>query len=256
MMAEALDELRHKVALSCRILALTGLVKEITGHVSARVPGAQEMVIRCRGDDEYGLPFTGPRAIRRLDFDGQGPGLGEQHVAPIELPIHGEIYKARPEVSCVVHAHPPAVLLCGIAGVELRPVFGAFDPAAMALALEGIPVYPRSILISRPELGAELVGAMGNKPVCIMRGHGIAVTGRTVEEATLRAIRLENLARVCWQLARHGPLPDVSAEDVAEFGGQAGAVVPRGDEWVWRYYVRLVEDKRSLADESVLTPLS
>ncbi|MFI5270147.1 MAG: class II aldolase/adducin family protein, partial [Chloroflexota bacterium] len=67
-MAE-LDELKGKVAQACRILAMTGLVREITGHVSARVPGAEEMILRCRGEDEFGLPYTQAGAIRRMSFE-------------------------------------------------------------------------------------------------------------------------------------------------------------------------------------------
>jgi len=55
-MADTLGELREKVAISCRILAMMGLVKEIFGHVSVRIPGTQEAFIRCRGAVEEGLP--------------------------------------------------------------------------------------------------------------------------------------------------------------------------------------------------------
>jgi 3,4-dihydroxyphthalate decarboxylase len=136
------------------------------------------------------------------------------------------------------------VLLCGKAGVELRPVIGAYDTVALALALEGegIPSYPRSVLISTPELAGELLDAMGDHSVCVMRGHGITVTGASVEEATIRAISLENLARVCWQLSSRGPLEEISAEDAAAFASRgSGQVISRGTEWVWRSYVRLLD---------------
>ncbi len=248
--ADALEELRAKVAMSCRILAMVGVVHDILGHVSARVPGSDEMLIRCRGDDEFGVAFTGPSAIRRLDFDGRGPGLGGDHVPVSELPIHGETYKARPEVGCVIHAHPPGVLLCGIAGLELRPVYGAYDPGGMQLALDGIPVFPRSVLISRPELARPMLEVMGDKPLVVMRGHGVTVTGRSVEEATIRTIHLERLARVCWHLATKGPLPTISPEDVEDFGrrGRTPAAGSRSEEWVWRSYARLVEEGRQSLD--------
>src|SRR5215213_182765 len=217
-MTDAAPELRATVALACRILAAAGLVKEITGHVSARLPGTDEMLIRCRGEDEYGLRWTSEAQVRRLDFSGRGPGLGDRHVAPLELPIHGETYRARPEAGAVVHAHPPAALLCGLAGLPLRPVFGAFDPEALELAAGGVPVYPRAVLIDRPALAAELLAAMGDAPVCLMRGHGITVVGRTVQEATIRAIKLEALARVTWQLAAAGrTAPDLPAEEIESF---------------------------------------
>ena len=105
-MADELDELRWKVAASCRILGMQGLVRESTGHVSARIPGTDEMFVRCRGGDERGLMFTDVDNVRRVDFDGEGPGMGDRHARPNETPIHGEIYRAYPEVQAVVHAHP------------------------------------------------------------------------------------------------------------------------------------------------------
>src|SRR5262247_3570503 len=47
-MADPIEELREKVAVSCRILAMEGMVDEILGHVSARIAGGDEMWIRCR----------------------------------------------------------------------------------------------------------------------------------------------------------------------------------------------------------------
>src|SRR5206468_5715100 len=100
-----------KVATASRILGMLGLVRESTGHVSARIPGSDEMWVRCRGGDENGLVFTGLHNVRRTDFDGEGPGMGQEHGKPHETPIHGEIYRARPEVNAVIHAHPYYALL-------------------------------------------------------------------------------------------------------------------------------------------------
>ena len=226
----AADELRRTVALACRILAHMGLVRDITGHVSARIPGTDEMVIRCRGDDEFGLAFTRTRQVRRVDFDGHGGGLGKRHVVPLELPIHGELYRARPEVGAVVHAHPAAVLLCGLAGLELRPVFGAYDAYALGVAAAGVPVFPRSLLIDGKEIAGELIEAMAGHDTCLMRGHGITVVGATVEQATIRALKLEVLAEVTWQLATSGrEVGELPEDEVAAFLGrsQGGLGDPR-----------------------------
>jgi len=102
--------LAWKVALSCRILAKLGLFKETTGHVSAR-NGKNQMLIRGRGPRETGLLFTKPGDILLADFDGQDQDKKAGLKPPNEACIHGEIYKARPEAACVVHAHPAAVVL-------------------------------------------------------------------------------------------------------------------------------------------------
>jgi ribulose-5-phosphate 4-epimerase/fuculose-1-phosphate aldolase len=151
-MAETLEELREKVAVSCRILAMEGLVEEILGHVSARIAGSDEMWIRCRSPEEEGVRYTTLEAIQRVDFDGKGPHKEEQFQVPNELPIHGEIYKKRSDVGCVIHAHPKEALICGITELEFRPIFGAFNIQAMRMALEGIPVFPRSYLVNRRSL--------------------------------------------------------------------------------------------------------
>lgn len=228
-----LDELRAEIALACRILAVEGLVDGILGHVSARV-GEDRMLIRCRGPREHGLLFTEDADIQLVDFVGKGGTLADGFAVPNELPIHGELLRTRPEVGAVVHAHPPAVLTCGIAELPLRPVFGSFNIPAMRLAHEGIPVYPRSVLIRRPELAREMLAAMGDAPVCVLRGHGITVTGRNVREAVMRALNLNALAVVTLDVARTGrTAPDIPAEDIAELPDLGSAF---NDDANWRYF--------------------
>ena len=253
-MADEVSELRRKVALSCRILAMKGLVRETTGHVSARIPGTAEMVIRGRGNSESGLLFTREEDVLRCDFDGSGIPDDAPVGKPQELPIHGEIYKARPEAMCVVHAHPPGALLCGITGVELRPTFLAYDPSAARFGFDGVPVFPRSMTLTRPDEVAPMLEVMGEKSYCLMRGHGITVYGGSVEEATVRAIKLETLARINWHAAQRGGAPDVPAEDVevvrrrtGRGGGQRDSVGP-----VWNYYVQLLEHPGALVDDPIL----
>jgi ribulose-5-phosphate 4-epimerase/fuculose-1-phosphate aldolase len=238
-MSAALEELKQKVALSCRILAMEGLVEGILGHVSARIAESDEMLIRCRGEEERGVFFTSEEAIRRVNFDGQRSEREGRYEVPKELPIHGEIYKVRPDVGCVIHAHPPAALICGITKLDLRPIFGAFNIPAMRMALEGIPVFPRSVLINKPELAAAMIEVMGQKDICLLRGHGVTVTGRTVEEAAVRALDFNTLARVTLHVAQSGreanDIPPQDREALPDLGSTFNTT------WVWRYYVGLVE---------------
>ena len=234
-------ELKQTVALACRILAMQGLVKETTGHVSARLPGTDRMLIRARGRDESGLLFTRPEEVIETDFDGSDVPSDAPLGTPHELPIHGESYRARPEIGAVVHAHPPGILLCGLAGVELRPIFGAYDPSAMQLAFGGVPVYPRSITLTRAEFAQDMLRCMGDRDVCVLRGHGITVLGSSVEEATVKAIKLETLARVTW-LVHSSQVPSISEEDQAVFRSpERGLGRRRGGLAVWRSYVAMLD---------------
>lgn len=209
-------ELRADVATACRILARRGLVDGILGHVSARV-AEDELVVRCRGPEERGLAFTAASDVWRVTLDGAPVDVPDGWRAPNELAIHTQLMRDRPEVGAVVHAHPPAALLAGLAGLPIRPVFGAFNIPAMRLARAGVPVYRRPILITRPELAAEMVAAMDGRSVCILAGHGITAAARTVEEATVIASDLHVLLTVTVELARLGAEPpELTDEDLAE----------------------------------------
>jgi ribulose-5-phosphate 4-epimerase/fuculose-1-phosphate aldolase len=231
-----LAPLRRTVALACRILANAGLAEDILGHVSVRV-GSGAMLVRCRGPQEQGLLFTLEQDVRLVGFDGEGDAL-DGWAVPNELPIHAEILRARPDVDAVLHCHPPSVLVAGVEDIALRPVFGAYNIPAARLALDGVPVYSRSVLVRRPELGRELVEAMGQSPVCVMRGHGITTVGsgeHAVEQALSRALSLEVLARVSIERARLGDrAADLPAEDVAELPDLGSSF---NDVSIWRHHV-------------------
>jgi ribulose-5-phosphate 4-epimerase/fuculose-1-phosphate aldolase len=247
-MAESLEELRTKVAQACRILALTGLMKDTLGHVSVRIPGSDEMLIRCRGPQESGLLFTADEDIRRVTFDGKGPDLEGRFSPPGELPIHGETFKERAEVGCVIHAHPAGAVLCGLSGVEFRHILGAYDSGmSMKLLQDGIPLYPRSVLIRNPQLAAEMLAAMGNRNVCLLRGHGVTVTGATIEEATVRAIAFESFCRLSWQLRLAGvTAPEMPSEDIAQ---DLPLFSRQSPDSVWRYYVKLLDYRRPVGTD-------
>ena len=231
---EDVDALRAEIAQACRILAVEGLVDGILGHVSVRVDD-DHMLIRCRGPKEHGLLFTEPADVRLVDLAGHGTDLTDGYAVPNELPIHGETLRARPEVNAVVHAHPPAVLACGIAELPLRPVFGAFNIPAMRMAHDGIPTYQRSVLIRRPDLAKQMLAAMGDRPVCVLRGHGITTTGSTVREAVMRALNLNALASVTLTVAMTGrTAADIPEQDVAELPDLGSAF---NDDANWRYHV-------------------
>ncbi len=220
-------ERRLLVANACRVLGARGLAEDVLGHVSVRT-GPDRILVRCRGPREEGLFLTQAADVHEVDLDGRpvGDDLDGWSV-PNELPIHAEVLRARPDVDAVVHCHPPSVLLAGLEGVPLRPVFGAYHIPAARMALDGVAVYPRSVLVRRPELGREVATALGDSPVLVMRGHGITAVGsgpHAVEQAVVRALALDVLARVSLESARlGGRAPELTPEDVAELPDLGGA---------------------------------
>jgi ribulose-5-phosphate 4-epimerase/fuculose-1-phosphate aldolase len=228
MPANGLPARRLLVANACRILGARGLAEDVLGHISLRI-GPERILTRCRGPREEGLFLTRSVDVRDVDLDGRprdGVGL-EGWSVPNELPIHAEVLRARPDVDAVVHCHPPSVLMAGLEGVPLRPVFGAYHIPAARMALEGVPVYPRSVLVRRPELGREVAAALGDANVLVMRGHGITAVGsgeHAVEQAVVRALALDVLARVSVEAARlGGNAVELSEDDVAELPDLGGS---------------------------------
>jgi 3,4-dihydroxyphthalate decarboxylase len=240
MRQSELAELRREVALACRVLAYAGLVADVLGHVSVRA-GDDALLVRCRGPAESGLLFSTPDDVHLVPLDGPAapaagkPALSGGYAAPSELPIHAETLRSRPEVVSVVHAHPPAIVLADLAGLTLRPVVGAYNIPALRMARDGIPVYPRAVLIRRADLAAEMLAAMGPAPVCVLRGHGLTATGASIKQAVIRALNAEALAQAILGAAQAGGYPpDLPDADVAELPDLGGTL---NEESVWRYHV-------------------
>ncbi len=228
------------MALSCRILARLGLFKETTGHVSARNPDGRSMLIRGRGGAETGLLFTRPKDVVLADFDGALLKSRAGLKTPNEACIHGEIYKRRPGAGGVVHAHPPSIVLTSMAGIALKPIFGGYDPQGMRLAVKGVPLYQSSLTLHSVAQVHEMLEVMGDSDVCVLRGHGVVVVGKTIEEATVRAIKLEHLAQMNLSAAALGSVPAIPQVDIDAFLARRG-VPGKTQDPVWRYYAEWLE---------------
>ena len=240
-----LAALAERVARACRVLGRLDLTHAAFGHVSARIPGSDRMLIRARGPGELGVRYTGAEQIIEVDFDGKLARPNAEGLAvPQEIFIHAEIYRARPEIFSVIHIHPPTPMLFTICCKPLRPLYGAFDPPSAKLAIEGMPTYPRSVLINTKERGEDLARVMGPAKVCLMRGHGVTTAARSVEQATLYMIQLNQLADVNYRASMLGDAEPISSDDQAEIAAIRGLESnpengdpPTGVEATnWRYF--------------------
>jgi L-fuculose-phosphate aldolase len=243
---ETVDELKMLVAQSCRILGMENMTREPAGHVSARIPGSDHVIIKARGPGEVALRYTQPGDLLICDLEGNKVEGRDDLQPPGETPIHLEVLKARADVNCVIHVHPINVVLFTVTNRELLPLVGAYDPGALNLVLDGIPRYPRSILIQTPRLGQDLAQTIGSKSVCLMRGHGITACGPSVQDATVTAWRLNGLADLNYRAALLGTPEAISDEDIEEFSGRSGARARvaggRGSASTWTYLVRRSEE--------------
>lgn len=231
-----LDEQRALVAQGCRVAAARGLVDGILGHLSLRIDD-ERLLIRCRSDTDTGVAFTRASDVRLVTLDGTAGATGELdgYRVPNELPIHVETLLANPEYRAVAHLHPPAVVAADLAGIEIRPIYGAYDIPGAWLARGGVPVYERAVLIRNSALGKEMVAAMRGRPVVICRGHGITSGAATVERAVLQAINVDALARMSLRVRSAGgtlaDIDDSDWDDLPDLGA------PFTAEAAWRHEV-------------------
>lgn len=240
-------ELYESIATACQVMAEQGLVENILGHISARVSD-DEMLVRCRGPFESGLAYTTAEDIRLVPFDGPAD-IGEWRV-PNELPIHTEAMRRRLEVTAVVHAHPPAVVTLSLLDVPLLPIYGAYDIPGARLAAEGIPTWRRSALIRTTELAGEMADALGDRPVLVLRGHGLVSVAAgpphtAIARAVLQAIAVDTLARTTLAIVQAGGTPEpISDEDLAELPDLGGGF---NIETMWRHLQRRAADQVRMA---------
>ena len=104
--------------------------------------------------------------------------------------IHGEIYRARPEVMSIVHCHAPQLIPFGATRTSLKPLYHMSGFLA-----EGVPIFEireaagiTDMLIRSSTLGAALARSLGDKPMVLMRGHGATMVGRSIAQAVYRSI--------------------------------------------------------------------
>jgi ribulose-5-phosphate 4-epimerase/fuculose-1-phosphate aldolase len=176
--------LLEDIVVGSRILAEFGVVDGF-GHVSARHPTNPNHFLMSRS---LAPALVTADDIMEFDLDGNAIDARGRTVF-LERFIHGEIYKARPDVMSVVHTHSAGVIPFSVTKVPMRPMF--HNPSFLAV---GVPVWEirkdfgeADMLVGNSALGKSLAQTLGDKPVVLMRGHGDVTVGPTVKMAVFRA---------------------------------------------------------------------
>jgi ribulose-5-phosphate 4-epimerase/fuculose-1-phosphate aldolase len=203
------------------ILASEGILDGY-GHVSVRNPANPKHYFLSRS-----LAPGLVTAADIIEYDLDSNPIGDDRLSYRERFIHGEIYKARPDVMAIVHDHSPAVIPFSISSVPLRAV--AHLAAFIGV---GIPVFEirdvdgiTDMLVTSPKRGQALAKVLGNYPAALMRGHGAAVVGASVKEAVGRAIYLDLNARIQEQaILLGGKVTYFEAEEAKKTAPQDGYV--------------------------------
>jgi ribulose-5-phosphate 4-epimerase/fuculose-1-phosphate aldolase len=189
------------IVVGSRILADFGVV-DAFGHVSARDPTNPNRFLMSRS---LAPALVTAGDVMEFDLDGNAVDARGRQVF-LERFIHGEIYKARPDVMAVVHTHSPGVIPFTVSRVPLRPMF---HNAAFLGA--GAPVWEirkdfgeTDMLVRDAARGKSLAGTLGDKSVVLMRGHGDVTVGPAVKVAVFRAYYTDVNARLQTQAVALG----------------------------------------------------
>jgi L-ribulose-5-phosphate 4-epimerase len=185
--AETITSLRQTVATLHSELTKYGLVAWTAGNVSARVPGADLMVIKPSGVSYDELTAA---AMIVCDLDGQ---VVEGDLAPSsDTAAHAYVYRAMAEVGGVVHTHSPYACAWAARNEPIPCVL-----TAMADEFGGeIPVGPFA-LIGNDDIGKGIVETLSGhrSPAVLMRNHGVFTIGPDAKAAVKAAVMCEDVAR-------------------------------------------------------------
>ena len=203
------------------------------GHVSVRHPADPQRYLMSRS---IAPELVTAADVMEYDLDSN-PVDARGRATYLERFIHGEVYRARPDVKAVVHDHSPSVIPFGVSTAPLRPLYHM-----SAFLGGGVPVFDiktasgqsTDMLVRNAALGKSLAQTLGTRPVALMRGHGAVVVGASLPLVVFRAVYTEMNARLQAQaMALGGPVTYLDDEEARRAETSVGGTVPRPWE-LWR----------------------
>jgi ribulose-5-phosphate 4-epimerase/fuculose-1-phosphate aldolase len=226
----AVSGLKRDIVSACRILSQKKLVEGF-GHISARIPNTELFLITSR----ISLALIEESDLLTLDFQGKiVDGHGQ---APFEAWLHTAIMKTKPRVNAITRIHARVANIFSVTDQKLEPVHnhGSFFAG-------GVPVFQTPDLISTEKLGNEVAQAMADKPAILLRGNGQVTIGRTIPEAVMMAIYLEEAAEVLYGALQIGkPIPLTLDESEQR---QSEALPPVDLERAWNFFKHRVDKNK------------
>jgi ribulose-5-phosphate 4-epimerase/fuculose-1-phosphate aldolase len=220
-----------------RILAMEGIL-DGWGHVSVRHPKDPNRYLLSRN---LAAELVTKADIMEYDLDS-APVDRRGRDMYTERFIHGEIFKARPDVNAVIHTHAPPLIPFTVTKIPLRPMYHR-----AAFVAQGIPVFEiregfgmTDMLIRNQAHGQALAKSLGDKPAALMRGHGATVVAPSLPRLVGRSVFLVKNATLQQQaLALGGAVNYLDAEEARLIEAREGYGLGRA----WEAWKRKVEIK-------------
>jgi HCOMODA/2-hydroxy-3-carboxy-muconic semialdehyde decarboxylase len=222
----------EELVVANRILFDHGVV-DAFGHVSTRHDRQDDRFLLARN---MAPALVTAADILEFDLDGN-PVAARGRAVYLERFIHGEIYRARPDVHAVVHSHSPSVVPFGaVAGVALRPIWhmsGFIGAAAPVFEIRDAAGNASDLLIRTSALGAALARSLGGGALVLMRGHGATVVGANLRQAVFRAVYSEINAKLQRDAVALGAVTYLTPEEADATARSVGSQIDRAWE-LWR----------------------
>ncbi len=155
--------------------------------------------------------------IIEYDLDSN-PVDAQGRTSYLERFIHGELYKARPDIVAVVHSHSPAVIPFADTAVPLKPmnhIAGFLGTGAPVFEIRDTAGPATDMLIRNPSLGHALAATLGTHDVALMRGHGSIAAAQSIRHVVFRAVYTEVNARMQTEAMKLGTPTFLTAEEAA-----------------------------------------
>ncbi len=226
------SELRETLVQACKVLyALKAAGDGLGGHLSARLDG-RRILIKPRPVSWRNLH---PEDLIVIDFNGKRiDGNPGERSSVREWPVHAQIYLARPDVGCVLHAHPAASTLLAALGIAVEPL----DQDCATFAGRLRVLNNGAVSIATPALGDEVARTLGTMGAMLLKNHGSVVAGVDAAAVCVTAHKLEKVAETMLRAASVTSLPVMSPEARAAVLQAREAVEPAGrgtmDQERWR----------------------
>ena len=222
-----IDQLKKDVISACRILSHQKLVEGF-GHVSARIPDSDRFIITPR------VSLTLVRESQLLTMNLNGEVVEGGDTPPFEAWLHAAIMKTKSGVNAITRIHARAANIFSVTDRKLEPVHnhGSFFAG-------GVPVFNTPDLIASERLGTAVAATLGDNPAVLLRGNGQVTVGRTIPEAVMMAIYLEEAAEILFGALQIGkPIPLTLDESAKR---QVEALPPVDMERAWNFFKNLIE---------------
>jgi L-ribulose-5-phosphate 4-epimerase len=221
-MKNTLADLKKDLIAACRILSHEELVRGF-GHVSARIPGTNRFLLTPR----VSLALVTGKDFLTLDLEGRV--VDGKSAPPFEAPLHAAIFSQRPDVQAIARIHARKANYFSVTDRRIEPVHnhGSFFHG-------GAPVFSKTPLISTRTLGEEVAEALGTNSAILLRGNGQVTVGRTIPEAVMMAIYLEEAADMLYGALQIGAPVFLRAEESGL--GKKETLPPVDLERAWNYY--------------------